>query len=342
MRLLKVQKMNNGRIKGLARNAGIPGSLLLVLFFFFQGEYPDPSNGFEDYSEIIPGTELQIEMKALPGGKYPAGSPPDEPGRNPDEGPVHEVMVDDFWISTMEITWDQFEIFLYRNRDDEPHPQPGDIKLDVDGVSGATMPYVNFNKPGHPVVNVTQYAASVFCEWLTARTGRFYRLPTEAEWEYASRAGTTSPYSFDDPDEIGVYAWYGENSNGTFNRGGMKEPNPWGLYDMHGNVAEWVLDSYDPEYYKTLEAGAENPLNNQEELYPHVVRGGSWMDDPEVLRSAARIYSDPSWKKRDPQFPKSLWWHTDALHVGFRIVRPKETPPETEWERFRISPINDY
>ncbi|MCA6078535.1 formylglycine-generating enzyme family protein [Fulvivirga sedimenti] len=322
--------------------AGVPVVITLTALTFVGGGTLAVRNGFEDYNEIIPGTDLEIEMKAIEGGTFLAGSPDSEAGRRPDEGPLHEVRVDGFWMSTMEITWDEFEFFLYRNRDDVVHPRPGEIELDVDGVSGATMPYVNFNKPGHPVVNVTQYAASVFCEWLTARTGRFYRLPTEAEWEYASRAGTNTPYSFDDPSAIDEYAWYAENSNGTFNRGGMKEPNPWGLYDMHGNVAEWVLDSYDPEYYAGLPSVAENPLNRGEDLYPHVVRGGSWMDDPDVLRSAARTYSDPSWKKRDPQFPKSLWWHTDALHVGFRIVRPVQTPPESEWERFRLPPINDY
>lgn len=315
-------------------------SAFLGLFFMVILTASDRPDQFTIYEEVFAGTDLQLKMIPVRGGSFTMGSTEDEIGRDPDEGPAHEVQVDDFWISEVEITWDMYEVFLYRNKDKIPHPDPGDLQVDVDGVSGATMPYVNFNKPGYPVVNVTQYAASVFCEWLTARTGRFYRLPTEAEWEYACRAGTRSAYSFGDAGLIDDFAWHKGNSNGTVNRGKMKYPNPLGLYDMHGNASEWVLDFYDENAYSGLTS--ENPYLQKDELYPHVVRGGSWQDPPEELRSASREYSAPAWKKRDPQFPKSLWWHTDALHVGFRIVRPRETPEGPERERFRIKPINDY
>ena len=311
--------------------------LLLLPILLSSGN--SVNDDFSMYEEIIPGTELNIQMIPINGGRFLRGSPEGESGRDPDEGPVREIDISPFWMSSLEITWDQYEVFLYRNMDNIPHPSRGDISLDIDGVSGATMPYVNFNKPGYPVVNITQYAASVFCEWLTARTGRFYRLPTEAEWEYACRAGIEGPYSFKegDPEQ---YAWFAANSNQTINRGGMKEPNPWGLYDMHGNAAEWVLDSYDPNGYTAQDTS--DPLYRKEKLYPHVVRGGSWRDELPGIRSAAREHSDPSWKKRDPQFPKSLWWHTDALHVGFRIVRPVDTPDETDWEKYRLPEIKDY
>ena len=98
---------------------------------------------------------------------------------------------------------------------------------------------------GLPVGNVTQYAASQFCKWLSAKTGHFYRLPTEAEWEYSARAGSSTAYYFgDDPKMIEQYAWSFENSEDSYHPVGQKKPNAWGLYDMHGNVAEWTLDQY--------------------------------------------------------------------------------------------------
>lgn len=295
---------------------------------------------FEAYEQEIPGSELSIDFVPVTGGKFQMGSPETEVGRKPDEGPQHEVMVDDFWMSTLEITWDQFELFLYRETDGEIMTQNREIELSVDGVSGATMPYVNFNKPGYPLVNVTQYAASTFCKWLSAKTGHFYRLPTEAEWEYASRAGEQGAYPFAE-DRLDEFAWYVGNSDKKAQKGGTKKPNAWGLYDMQGSVAEWVLDGYNADFYKQS-AATDNPFSITEELYPRVVRGGSFQDTKENLRSAARQYSDKSWKKRDPQIPKSLWWLTDALHVGFRVVRPAKVPPKTEWEKYWGKPIREY
>lgn len=299
-----------------------------------------PGQSFEAYQQDIPGTDLSIDFVPVSGGGFRMGSPETEAGRRADEGPQHTVTVDDFWMSTLEITWDQFELFLYRETDSEFVTQNRDIDLTVDGVSGATMPYVNFNKPGYPLVNVTQYAASTFCKWLSAKTGHFYRLPTEAEWEYASRAGNEGAYPFEQ-GQLGDYAWYADNSGKKPQKGGTKKPNAWGLYDMQGNVAEWVLDGYDAGFYR--EAGAsDNPLRLTEELYPRVVRGGSFQDTRENLRSASRQHSDKTWKKRDPQIPKSLWWLTDALHVGFRVVRPAQVPPKAEWEKYWGKPIREY
>ena len=141
---------------------------------------------------------------------------------------------------------------------------------------------------------MTQHAARGFCKWLTAKTGRYYRLPTEAEWEYACRAGTTTAYSFgDDPASIDDYAWHAGNSDETYHKPGLKKPNPWGLYDMHGNVAEWVLDQHVPNFYATATGDkARNPLAVPRKLYPRVVRGGGWDHSAEQLRSAARLGSD--------------------------------------------------
>ena len=172
---------------------------------------------------------------------------------------------------------------------------------------------------------------------LSLRSGHFYRLPTEAEWEYACRAGTTTAYHFgDDPAQLEEYAWYKNNSGKKYQKVGQKKPNPWGLHDMHGNVSEWVLDQYSAKTYsrpgKTI-----NPLAIPNTLYPRVVRGGAWNTPPEQLRSAARVGSNEDWKEQDPQIPQSIWYHTDALGVGFRVVRPLREPSEKEkaakWEK---------
>ncbi len=298
------------------------------------------TEGSNSYAELIPGTDHSIDMVWIKGGEFNFGSTKQEKERDEDEGPIVKTNVADFWMSTYEITWDQYQYFLYREIDGRGEKKYDDVDLNVDGVSGATMPYVNLNKSGYPVVNITQYAASMFCKWLSAKTGHFYRLPTEKEWEFACRGGTVSPYSFGKKDALDDYAWHAFNSNRTIQKPGLKKPNPYGLYDMHGNAAEWVLDGYSANGYQKLNEGTEYIKTNQ--LYPRVVRGGSWKDDPKELRSAARNYSTPKWKQKDPQFPKSLWWHTDALHVGFRIVRPGNVPSRDEMENYWVKPITEY
>jgi formylglycine-generating enzyme required for sulfatase activity len=169
------------------------------------------------------------------------------------------------------------------------------------------------------------------------KSGRFYRLPTEAEWEYACRAGSKTTYGFgDDSKQLGDYAWYFENSDGKPHPVGQKRPNAWGLFDMHGNVAEWVLDQFDAKYYadSSKEGVAKSPVNWVKSEYPIVVRGGSWDDDADRLRSAARRGSTKGWKVQDPQLPKSIWYFTDAKFVGFRIVRPLAIPTEDEQKRW--------
>ena len=179
---------------------------------------------------------------------------------------------------------------------------------------------------------MTQHSARTFCQWLTMKTGRYYRLPTEAEWEYACRAGTNTAFSFgDDPKQIGDFAWSFDNSDEKYHKVGKKKPNPWGLHDMHGNVAEWVLDAYNTKFYGSSTGNAaKNPLNIPLTEYSRVVRGGSWDADPEMARSAARVASVLDWKQQDPQLPQSIWYFTDALHVGFRVVRPLTEPSDEE------------
>ncbi|QDS94043.1 Serine/threonine-protein kinase pkn1 [Roseimaritima multifibrata] len=302
----------------------------------------DSPEKMKPYTELLEHTEESIELVPIPGGTFTMGSPEEEADRNDDEGPQHQVKIDPFWMGKYEITWDQYDVWteqMDQLRRKMMAKKAGERDLLVDGVSRPTEPYTDMSfgrgKGRHPAICMTQHSARVFCKWLTAKTGRYYRLPTEAEWEYACRAGTKTAYSFgDDVSDLGEYAWFFDNTEDKYEKVGQKKPNPWGLYDMHGNVAEWVLDQYVPDNYAAAGTGViSNPLQIPTELYPRVVRGGSWDDDAEILRSAARVYSDPDWKQQDPQLPRSIWYHTDALGVGFRVVRPFEEPTEAEKEQ---------
>ena len=295
----------------------------------------------ENYIEQIQGNDYKLPMQFIPSGSFKMGSPKFEKGHFGDEGPQHKVSVDGFWMGQFEITWDLYNLFVSRELDGNQisNAEDSEVSIDVDGISGATTPYVEMSFgmgiDNYPAICMTQLAAVKFCEWLSAMTGRFYRLPTEAEWEYACRAGTETAFSFgDDSSQLEEYAWYAENSNDKYQEVGSKKPNPWGLYDMHGNVAEWTLDHYIPTVYGQRIAGVSNPLAEGQKVYPKTVRGGSWMDSPNRLRSAARRPSTKKWKKRDPQIPKSKWWHTDAPFVGFRVVRPLKTPSEEEQKKY--------
>ena len=295
----------------------------------------------ETYVEKLPGTNLQIDLVYIKGGAFKMGSPRNEKGHFGDEGPQHQVVVEDFWMGQFEVTWDLYNLFVSRELDANQIVKTAnsEVQIDVDAVSGATTPYVEMSFgmgiDGYPAICMTQLAAVKFCEWLSAMTGNFYRLPTEAEWEYACRAGTTTAFSFGDTTEnLDQYAWYAANSNDKYQPVGTKKPNAWGLYDMHGNVAEWTLDQYLPTAYGKRKKEVKNPFEEPTKVYPKVVRGGSWMDAPKRLRSAARRPSSKKWKMRDPQIPKSKWWHTDAPFVGFRVVRPKNTPSIDEQKKY--------
>ena len=291
--------------------------------------------------EKLPGTSLGIDLIYIKGGSFKMGSPKSEKGHFGDEGPQHQVAVEDFWMGQFEITWDLYNLFVSRDIDVNQITKAAnsEVQIDVDAVSGATTPYVEMSFgmgiDGFPAICMTQLAAVKFCEWLSAMTGNFYRLPTEAEWEYACRAGTTTAFSFGkETQNLDEYAWYASNSNDKYQPVGTKKPNPWGLHDMHGNVAEWTLDQYLPTAYGKRKNEVLNPFEEPAKVYPKVVRGGSWMDAPKRLRSAARRPSSKKWKMRDPQIPKSKWWHTDAPFVGFRVVRPKKTPSVEEQKKY--------
>src|SRR6266496_5549776 len=219
------------------------------------------------YTNTIPGTSVSFGMAVIPGGEFTMGSPNAESGRNRDEGPQHKVKLSPFWMGKCEVTWSEFELFMFP---DEERKFKTTIATEAsvdkvsDAVSRPTKPYVEMSfgmgKDGYPAISMTQHAANKYCEWLSAKAGQFYRLPTEAEWEYACRAGTTTAYFFgDDAAKLEEYGWFEKNSDFKYQKVGKKKPNPWGLYDMHGNVAEWCLDQFEPNYQKFTSAVTQDP-----------------------------------------------------------------------------------
>jgi len=260
------------------------------------------------------------------------GSSSNEKNRHSDEGPQKNINISAFWMAEFEVSRDAFDVF-YK---DETIPQNT-----VDAVTRPSAQYIDFSlgmgkEGGYPVNSLSQYAALMYCRWLYTQTGIFYRLPTEAEWEYACRAGTTTTYYFgNDSAALGKYAWYAGNSDNKFQKAGQKLPNAWGLYDMLGNVSEWTLDHYDE---KALEKLADKTTDPQPSFstarYPKILRGGGYADDASQLRIANRIKSDPIWNRRDPQIPRSKWWLTEASFAGFRVIRPLKQPTRDEAEAF--------
>ena len=179
---------------------------------------------------------------------------------------------------------------------------------------------------------MTQYAARQYTKWLSKLTEDFYRLPSEAEWEDACRAGSTTSFCFgDDEGKLGDYAWYFDNSGEDTHPVGLKKPNRWGLYDMHGNASEWVLDQYSETYepLRKVVAAGEPPIHWPTRLHPRTVRGGSWDSDAVECRSAARKGSSVDWHDEEPMIPPSPTWLASYVQreIGFRIARPLNPPP---------------
>lgn len=302
----------------------------------------DPSQAktpeeMKPYIEKIPGTNFTFEMVPIPGGTYKIGSPEDEEDREDNEGPQREITIRPFWMGKYEMTWDVYDEFAYsldikrKTREGVDLAQQSESEMEADAVTRPTPPYADmtfgFGHDKQPALCMTHHAAMQFTDWLSAKTGKLYRLPTEAEWEYACRAGTTTAYWFgSDPEKLDEHEWYVMNAEQPMPIG-TKKPNPWGLYDMHGNVAEWCLDHYIEDIYSTYseDKPTVSPVALPDEKeYSYVIRGGSWDDDVESCRSAVRRGSEKDWSMQDPQRPQSIWWHTEAIHVGLRVIRPFE------------------
>jgi formylglycine-generating enzyme required for sulfatase activity len=235
-------------------------------------------------------------------------------------------------MGVYEVTHDEFDLFF---KDANTSQNSG-----ADAITRPSPQYIDLSwdmgrDGGFPVNSMQQKTAVMYCRWLYNKTGIFYRLPTEAEWEYACRAGSSSSYFFGtNENELEKYAWYTRNSNKAYHKVGQLKPNAWGLYDMLGNVAEWVMDQYDENYFSKMNGVTNNPELSPTSRHPRLLKGGAYTDEATELRSANRTKWMPEWNKRDPQIPKSKWWLTDAPYAGFRIVRPLKQPLAEEIEKF--------
>jgi sulfatase modifying factor 1 len=297
---------------------------------------------FENFNEKIPRTNVSFDMIAIPGGIFNMGSPETEPLRKPDEGPLRKVTVSKFWIAKTEVIWDEYLAF-FRATGSQGRTE-GQIvsKKKVDAISGATPPWgapdQSWGKGSRPAITMSWYAANVYCQWLSKVTGKRYRLPTEAEWEYACRGGTETPYFFEgspkdfttsgflkkffgpDTAKIDSRVVYKYNSSSRTKEPASIKENPFGLKNMSGNVAEFCLDFYSPDTYKSDTTAAVNPTGPARGP-EHVIRGGSFRSDAKDVRSAARDFTKTkAWLVTDPQMPKSIWWYSDCIDVGFRVV----------------------
>ena len=276
------------------------------------------------------GEKISFDMVLIPAGNFLMGSPANEAGRKDDEGPQHEVHVDNFYLCTTEVTIELFMTYYQETvsaKRDFITTQEQQKKTDseVDAITGPTPVYGDMTmgyENQHPAMGMTWHNAMTFCRWLSKNTGKEYRLPTEAEWEYACRADKTDAYGCaSDPEKLKEYAWYEKTADSETNAVGKKKPNAWGLYDMLGNVREWVYDFYSPDAYK--QAAAKSPAINPkgpETGQVHVARGGDYSCPPEELRCAARAFEEKWWRSGDPQIPKSIWWLPEMDIIGFRVA----------------------
>lgn len=303
------------------------------------------------YRQTIPGTDVVFEMVPIPGGRFQMGSPDAEPDRHADEGPQVEIEVAPFWMGKCEVTWAEYKQYMalcnvFEKFNDRGIRQITEANA-VDAITAASKlydPSFTFDSgedPRLPAVSMSQYAAKQYTKWLSLLTEKFYRLPTEAEWEYACRAGSRSAYSFgDDSAELPRYGWLYDNADYETHPVGLKEPNAWGLHDMHGNVWEWVLDQYQADWYSGLQGKTHHALDVvcwPKVLFPRVLRGGSKEMDAKDCRSASRLASnDDEWRSYDPNMPQSPWWFAsdDSQDIGFRIVRPYKSVPREEQSKY--------
>jgi len=287
---------------------------------------------FEAYSEkTLSGFEIQ--MKPI------TTKPFVWKGAQKDD--VLNVTLDDFWMASTETSWAAYDAFynteVKREKDGSVNQyiRPS-IKDDLVLLARPTPQLypVSWGMPkqGYSAVGATHHAANKFCQWLSYQTGHFYRLPTEAEWEFACRAGSDKKYSWgDDADLATDFSWHGFKEGTNYHKPGQKKASAYGLFDMHGNVLELTLDGYVENRRKHFAKGkVHNPWVKATKPYPHVTKGGHWKHPLEKIISSARIPTEPKWKITDPQGPKSIWALSDAPFLGFRVVRPVKIPSAEE------------
>ncbi len=301
------------------------------------------------YKLVIPGTLVEIEMIPVPGGVFEMGSDAKE-----DEGPKVKVEIAPMWVAKTETTWREYTVYMNmydafsklaaKNKRVVTEANEVDAVTAPTALYEPTFTYEYGQEPELPAVTMTQYAAKQYTKWLSKLSGHQYRLPVEAEWEYACRAGSKSAYHFgDDISKLGDYAWYADNAEEKPHKVAEKKPNAFGLFDMHGNVMEWTIGAYTEDGYAEL-ASKKQPLAIQDSIFwPKKVegrnlRGGSWQDYAPECRSSARLASgdEDDWKGEDPNVPLSPWWYTNdpTRGVGFRVFRSYKPLPQEAITKF--------
>lgn len=269
----------------LAQNLCLVGVILPVLAVngaTAQVALPaSPAGGPTSYVETLPDSLVKINFIGVPAGTVTIKEKP--------------VAIKPFWIADIETPWEAFDVFLASGASSPPYDQ---TKFAPDAIARPSKSYIlpdlGWGHHGFPVINCSILNATMFCRWLAAKTGKKYRLPTEAEWEYACRAGSKANPT---KAEIDKEAWLNETRTHAVAK---KQPNAWKLYDMLGNVGEWATD-----------------------LSGKPVLCGSTIKDKteDRVSPSERAYFVPAWQETDPQLPKSRWWLSDGFFCGFRLVR---------------------
>ncbi|MCK9316153.1 MAG: formylglycine-generating enzyme family protein [Verrucomicrobia bacterium] len=262
---------------------------------------------FTEEVKLAGGKSFKIDMVAIPGGKVTIGAAEGEKGRGKLDLEPAEVEVKPFYMSKTEVTWSQYEPWVWDSSLKVQLTKEVLKKENVDGICRPSSPYGTIARGlgdgrNYPALGMSPFSAEKYCEWLTKQTGKKFRLPTEEEWEYAARAGSTTPYFWgESADDAEEYAWFEDNSDFTTHLVGKKKPNAFGLYDMAGNVGEWVQFRTKDQQWGIL-------------------RGGHWESTAEGLRSASRDEETAKWNDIDPNRPKSIWWLASANWTGIRLV----------------------
>ncbi len=233
------------------------------------------------YTETLPGSVVKVEMIPIPGGTIVIGG--------------KEVFVKPFWIASTETPWEAYDVFTASGPPSPPYDQ---TKFAPDAIARPSRSYIlpdlGWGHHGYPVINLSFDSVTMYCRWLAAATKKKYSLPTEAEWEFACRAGASQANAAD----LEKQAWFAANSAKSTHPVGKKLPNKFGLFDMLGNVGEWGTD---------LDGKA-------------VLCGPSFEDKIADVLPSKRSRFEPDWQESDPQIPKSRWWLSDAPFAGFRVV----------------------
>jgi formylglycine-generating enzyme required for sulfatase activity len=247
------------------------------------------SKKLEAYEEKIPNSTVKFKMIPIPGGKITV---PDPSNKNAPK----VVEVKPMWVGKTEVTWDEYDIYLFRLDLTEEQRKAG-----VEAKTRPSKPYGapdrGFGHENYPAIGISLLSATEYCKWLSLKTGKKYRLPTAAEWQFFAQAGEKKTYPIMG-DDIEKIAWYWDNADDKTHDVGAKDPNPWGLYDILGNAAEWCVD-FDNEGY---------------------IYGGAFTDKRPDITPFSKKKNTPDWDATDPQNPKSKWWLKDGPFVGFRVV----------------------